>query len=74
MRCLYFKLKDKVFTDLGPIPQSDTEAMEEILKSTFGEHRKLGSKKYPRCVATVYITYGNISVQCIHTDVKLHSF
>ena len=51
MRCLYFKLKDEVFSEqLGPIPQSDTEAMEKILKSTFGEHRKLGSKTYPRCI------------------------
>ena len=48
MRCLYFKLKDKVFSRLGPFQHSDTEMLEEILKSVFGEHRKLGSRTYPR--------------------------
>ena len=67
MRCLYFKLKDKVFTEqLGPIPLSDTETLEEILKNTFGEHRKLGSRKYPKYL------YGNISVTAMY--VRLLSF
>ena len=48
LHCLYFKLKDKVFSKLGPIPHSDTETLEEILKSTFGEYRKLGSRTYPK--------------------------
>ena len=48
MRCLYFKLKDQVFNRLGPFPHSDTDNLEKILKSTFGEHRKLGCKTYPK--------------------------
>lgn len=57
MRCLYFKLKDKVFNKLGPIPHSDTETLEQILKSTFGEHRKLGSRTYPKYVNIITQLY-----------------
>ena len=46
-------IKDKVFSRLGSFPHSDTEALEEILKSTFGEHRKLGSRTYPKYLYTL---------------------
>ena len=55
MRCLYFKLKDEVFKKCGLFPLSDTAKLEEILKSTVGEHRKLGCKTYPKYV------YGDIN-------------
>ena len=50
MRCLYFKLKDKVFSKLPVVglPHSNTEELERILKDVFGEHRTLGSKQYPK--------------------------
>jgi len=50
LRKMYFKLKDKIFAKCwnGAIPYSNTEALEEILKETFGEDQKLGSKEYPR--------------------------
>jgi len=50
MRCLYFKLKDKVFSQLpiGGLPHSNTEELEKILKNIFGEYRTLGSKQYPK--------------------------
>jgi len=49
LRKMYFKLKDKIFAKrYGAIPYSNTEALEEILKETFGEDQKLGSKENPR--------------------------
>ncbi|XP_065899410.1 85/88 kDa calcium-independent phospholipase A2-like isoform X2 [Dysidea avara] len=54
MRCLYFKLKDKVFSKLPVLglPHSNTEELERILKDIVGEYRTLGSKQFPKVLIT----------------------
>lgn len=51
IRRLYFKLKSDVFMKkIGGIllPDSQTEILENILKSTVGEYTTLGSKTHPK--------------------------
>ncbi|XP_023225237.1 85/88 kDa calcium-independent phospholipase A2-like isoform X2 [Centruroides sculpturatus] len=48
-RCLYFRLKDKVFVGVRPYI---SENLEKFLQSEFGENTRMSEIKYPRVMVT----------------------
>lgn len=48
-RCLYFRLKDKVFVGTRPYA---SENLEKFLQSEFGENTRMSEIKYPRVMVT----------------------
>ena len=50
LRQLYFKLKDQVFSSGRLRVGYDTDALEEVLKETFGTDATMADCRYPKCV------------------------